>query len=78
MRPAVRLATAWHPVDLRAPFINMTKAEIVKLGLKLKVPYELTWSCYSGGEKPCRSCPTCIEREEAFVLNEAIDPLINC
>lgn len=76
MSPAIRLATAWHPVDLRAPFINMTKAEIVKLGIKLSVPYELTWSCYRGEERPCRSCPTCIEREEAFVLNCATDPLI--
>jgi len=75
MRPAIRLATAWHPVELRAPFINMTKAEIVKLGIKLNVPYELTWSCYRGEEKPCKECPTCIEREEAFALNEAIDPL---
>ncbi len=77
MIPAIRLATAWHPVELRAPFINMTKAEIVKLGIDLNVPYELTWSCYRGEEKPCGSCPTCIEREEAFALNNAIDPLIN-
>jgi 7-cyano-7-deazaguanine synthase len=76
MKSAVRLATAWHPVQLRAPFVNLTKAEIVKMGLKLKVPYELTWSCYRGEKKPCRSCPTCIEREEAFMLNGAVDPLI--
>ncbi len=77
MKPAIRLATAWHPVELRAPFVNLTKAEIVKIGLELKVPYEQTWSCYKGEETPCRSCPTCIEREEAFELNGAVDPLIN-
>lgn len=76
MKPAIRLATAWHPVELKAPFVNMTKAEIVKLGLRLNVPYELTWSCYRGEEKPCRSCPTCIEREEAFALNCTVDPLV--
>jgi 7-cyano-7-deazaguanine synthase len=76
MMPAIRLATAWHPVELRAPFVNMTKAEIVKLGLRLKVPYEMTWSCYRGEKEPCQSCPTCIERHEAFVLNDAVDPLI--
>ncbi len=76
MKPAIRLATAWHPVELQAPFVNMTKAEIVKIGLELNVPYELTWSCYKGEEKPCRSCPTCIEREEAFALNQVVDPLI--
>jgi 7-cyano-7-deazaguanine synthase len=75
LRPAIRLATAWHPVELKAPFIDMTKAEIVKLGLKMGVPYELTWSCYRGEEKPCRCCPTCIEREEAFAINVALDPL---
>jgi 7-cyano-7-deazaguanine synthase len=76
LRPAIRLATAWHPVELQAPFVNMSKAEIVRMGLALKVPYELTWSCYRGEEKPCRTCPTCIEREEAFALNGCRDPLV--
>jgi len=76
LTPAIRLATAWHPVELRAPFVDLTKAEIVRIGLGLSVPYELTWSCYKGEELPCRSCPTCIEREEAFAINDALDPLI--
>ncbi len=76
LRPAIRLATAWHPVELRSPFIHLTKAEIVKMGLEMRVPYELTWSCYRGEERPCRSCPTCIEREEAFLQNGAVDPLL--
>jgi 7-cyano-7-deazaguanine synthase len=76
LSPAIRLATAWHPVELKAPFVDMTKAEIVRLGLQLKVPYEHTWSCYRGEEKPCRCCPTCIEREEAFALSGSVDPLL--
>ena len=76
LRPAIRLATAWHPVELQAPFVDMSKAEIVRMGLSLQVPYELTWSCYKGEEKPCRTCPTCIEREEAFALNGCRDPLV--
>ncbi len=76
LKPAIRLATAWHPVELRAPFVDLTKAEIVRMGLELRVPYELTWSCYRGEERPCRSCPTCIERAEAFAVNGCIDPLI--
>ncbi|HPT19414.1 MAG TPA: 7-cyano-7-deazaguanine synthase QueC [Methanothrix sp.] len=76
LRPAIRLATAWHPVELHAPFAANSKAEIVRLGLELGVPYEMTWSCYQGGERPCRSCPTCIEREEAFAVNGARDPLV--
>ncbi len=76
LKPAITLATAWHPVELKAPFIDKTKAEIVKLGLELEVPYEMTWSCYKGDEMPCRECPTCIEREEAFTLNGVKDPLL--
>ncbi len=76
LRPAIRLATAWHPVELQAPFVDMSKAEIVRMGLALQVPYELTWSCYRGEKRPCRTCPTCIEREEAFALNGRRDPLV--
>jgi len=77
MAAAIRLATAWNPVELKAPFSGMTKAEIVKLGLTLNVPYELTWSCYQGGDRPCGICPTCIERAEAFDVNGVDDPC-NC
>lgn len=76
LRPAIRLATAWHPVELQAPFVAMSKAEIVRMGLALQVPYELTWSCYRGEERPCRTCPTCVEREEAFAANGQQDPLL--
>lgn len=75
--PAIRLGTAWNPVELQAPFVQMTKAGILRMGLEMKVPYELTWSCYRGEDRPCRSCPTCIEREEAFTLNGMTDPLIS-
>ena len=62
----IKLASAWNPVTLKAPFAEMTKKEIVALGRKLKVPFELTWSCYKGGDKPCGTCPTCVERIEAL------------
>ncbi len=74
---AVYLANLWTPVEVKAPFADMTKDEIVKLGLELKVPYELTWSCYEGKERPCLSCGTCLERTEAFLLNNARDPLLS-
>ncbi len=63
-------------IRLRAPFIAMNKAEIVAAGLRLKVPYELTWSCYEGGDRPCGTCGTCIDRRRAFELNGARDPLL--
>lgn len=66
-----------NQLELKAPFVDMTKAEIVELGLKLRVPYELTWSCYVGGERPCLKCATCLERTEAFLLNKTKDPLLS-
>ncbi len=49
-----------------APFVRITKKEMVKLGKKLNVPFSETWSCYYGGDKPCGQCPACIERTQAF------------
>ena len=65
-----------HELSIEAPFINCNKAEIVKQGLLLKVPYELTWSCYEGKEKPCGCCGTCIDRRNAFEVNGVTDPLL--
>lgn len=61
---------------LEAPFVDKTKKDIVAEGLRLGVPYELTWSCYCGTEKPCHKCGTCIDRELAFEANGVIDPLM--
>ena len=62
-------------VTIKAPFVNKNKAGVVKRGLELLVPYELTWSCYEGGEKPCGKCGTCIDRKKAFKENGVTDPL---
>ncbi len=59
-----------------APFVNMTKGDIVKIGIDLNVPYELTWSCYEGGNKPCGVCGTCRDRIKAFEINGITDPLM--
>ena len=64
-------------LKVEAPFVSCTKAEVVKTGLELNVPYELTWSCYEGGEKPCGVCGTCIDRAEAFRLNGVKDPALD-
>lgn len=63
-------------LKIEAPFVNMHKSDIVKKGLELNLPYELTWSCYEGGEYPCGKCGTCIDREKAFEINNSIDPLV--
>lgn len=61
-------------VRLVFPLIWMTKDQVVKTGHKLKVPFELTWSCYKGERLHCGVCPTCIERSQAFRLSKIHDP----
>lgn len=63
-------------VKIIAPFVNSNKTEVVKTGLELGVPYELTWSCYNGGERPCGKCGTCIDRQKAFEANGVEDPAL--
>ena len=53
-------------IRLQTPLIRKTKAQIVKLALSLKVPLELTWSCYKGGFKPCGVCDSCRFRMKGF------------
>lgn len=64
-----------NALTVTAPFISATKAEVVRKGLELKVPYEKTWSCYLGGKTPCGKCGTCLDRNEAFAANGVRDPL---
>ncbi|MEO0202309.1 MAG: 7-cyano-7-deazaguanine synthase QueC [candidate division WOR-3 bacterium] len=49
-----------------APFINLRKSEIIKIGLELNVNYNKTWSCYEGKNEPCKVCPSCVDRKRAF------------
>ncbi|MHC1598190.1 MAG: 7-cyano-7-deazaguanine synthase QueC [Candidatus Methanofastidiosia archaeon] len=64
----------YNNVEIIAPFKERTKAEVVKEGVRLDVPFKNTWSCYKGGETPCGKCGTCVERKEAFKLAGAKDP----
>lgn len=63
-----------NSVQVDAPFVDKDKAEIVNTGLKLGVPYQLTWSCYEGKDKPCGVCGTCRDRAAAFAANNVKDP----
>ena len=74
MKRAIKIGT-YEKVIVEAPLVNMTKAEVVKTGLKIDVPYQLTWSCYEGGEKACGTCGTCIDRLNAFKMNGIEDPI---
>jgi len=53
-------------IKIRAPLLYKTKARIIKLGRKLKVPFGLTWSCYRGGKRPCGVCDSCFYRAKGF------------
>jgi len=61
-------------VELYSPFTITDKAGIVTEGARLGVPFDLTWSCYKGGEMHCGRCGTCVERREAFHLSGIPDP----
>lgn len=75
MSKAINIGT-YNKVKIAAPLVNMNKAQVVATGLALDVPYELTWSCYEGGEKPCGTCGTCIDRAAAFAANGVKDPAL--
>lgn len=53
-------------IVIEAPLLNKGKAEIIKIGAKLGVPFSLTWSCYQGGKKPCGKCDSCYFRIRGF------------
>ena len=75
MNSAVYLGSG-KQLRVEAPFVGITKADVVKLGLELGAPYELTWSCYEGGDVPCGKCGTCRDRARAFKLNGVEDPAL--
>jgi 7-cyano-7-deazaguanine synthase len=64
----------YRPIRVLAPFVTWVKAEIVRRGVELGVPFELTWSCYAGGERPCGRCGTCEDRRAAFAACGLRDP----
>lgn len=76
MGDAISIGT-YKKVHLVFPFAGKTKADVVKTGLALGTPYELTWSCYEGGDRPCGTCATCIDREKAFRANGVCDPALH-
>ncbi|MCB5230321.1 MAG: 7-cyano-7-deazaguanine synthase, partial [Candidatus Cloacimonas sp.] len=65
-----------QPIVVVAPLVNLTKKEIVLLGDKLNVPFELSWSCYRNNEMACGTCPSCQIRLKAFSEAGLTDPIL--
>jgi 7-cyano-7-deazaguanine synthase len=62
-------------VKIEAPFVNYSKADVLREGVGLGVDYAQTWSCYAGQDKACGQCPTCAERLKAFEEVGLVDPI---
>lgn len=76
MNDSINIGT-YGKIKIVAPFLGMTKADVVKIGLELDAPYNLTWSCYERGEIPCGKCATCLDRAAAFASNGVNDPALD-
>jgi len=62
----LKTAVEGSAIKVVTPLIHLSKAQIVKLAVKLKVPLHLTWSCYNGTTKPCGTCDSCRLRAQGF------------
>jgi 7-cyano-7-deazaguanine synthase len=71
----VKVGTREGRIEIVAPLIALSKAEIVKLGLELDAPFDLTWSCYSREDAACGVCESCVLRLRAFSQAGTEDPI---
>lgn len=71
----IRAGTAAGDIEILTPLIHMRKAEIVRLGLELGAPFDLTWSCYVRQDRACGTCESCVLRLRAFEAAGARDPV---
>jgi len=62
-------------IKIITPILRKKKKDIIKAGLKLGVPYGLTWSCYKGGKRPCGRCDSCLYRAKGFAGAGVKDPI---
>lgn len=69
-----RMGNEGTPIQILSPLLKLSKAKIVQLAQKLKVPIAQTWSCYSGGKKICGTCDSCLLRQKGFQEARLVDP----
>ncbi|HWW53333.1 MAG TPA: 7-cyano-7-deazaguanine synthase, partial [Acidimicrobiales bacterium] len=73
---ALKRGVEGNPVAVRAPLVDLSKADIVRLGLDIGAPLHLTWSCYRGGAVPCGDCDSCHLRAKGFAEAGVADPAL--
>ncbi len=73
---ATKRGVEGNPIKIVTPLLHRSKSQIIRKGLDLGVPYELTWSCYKEGVQPCRVCESCVLRENGFEELGMKDPLV--
>jgi 7-cyano-7-deazaguanine synthase len=71
----IKAGTKEGGIEIVTPLIALRKAEIVRLGLELGAPFDLTWSCYSREDRACGVCDSCVLRRRAFAEAGAQDPI---
>ena len=71
----MRKGTKAADIEVVTPLIAMRKAEIVRLGVELGAPLDLTWSCYSREDAACGACESCVLRLRAFAAAGQRDPI---
>jgi len=74
----VKTGTKDGRIEIVTPLIGLRKSEIVRLGLELRAPFDLTWSCYSREDRACGVCDSCVLRLRAFHEAGAADPIRYC
>jgi len=71
-----RAGNEGRAIRVLAPLLQLSKADIVRRGRELGVPFEITWSCYEGGERPCGRCDSCLLRAKGFAEAGVDDPTV--
>jgi 7-cyano-7-deazaguanine synthase len=74
-RTGTKRGTEGRAPQILTPLLHLNKKQIVRLGHRLKVPFQLTWSCYGGGRHPCEKCDACCLRAKGFEEAGLKDPL---
>lgn len=70
-----RAGSEGKPIEIVNPLIDYSKADVLRLAMRLKVPLQLTWSCYEDAETPCGKCRGCRTRSKVFADLGMTDPL---